>query len=55
MKTQRVIRTVRSNLKRRIFDVKVSNDSEAMAPRQSSQFKRSGVGGRLIITLAVNI
>ena len=36
-------------------DVIVCNESEALAARQSSQYKRSGVGGRLIITLAVNI
>lgn len=29
--------------------------AKAMAARQSGQFKGSGVGGRLIITLAVNI
>lgn len=44
-----------ATLKRRNFAASVSNDGEAMAARQSSQFKRSGVGGRLIITLAVNI
>lgn len=37
------------------FDVNVSNDSEALAAGLRSQFKSSGVGGRLIITLAVNI
>lgn len=37
------------------FDGNGSSDGQAMAARQSSQFKRSGVGGRLIITLAVNI
>lgn len=31
------------------------SNGRAMAARQSGQFKRSGVGGRLIITLAVNI
>lgn len=37
------------------FDANVSGDSKAMAPRQSRQFKRAGVGGRLMITPAVNI
>lgn len=55
MKTHRMKLRVRSYRKRRIFDVNVSSDGEALAARQSSQFKRSGVGGRLIITLAVNI
>lgn len=42
-------------LKAAHFDVNGSNDGEAMAARQSGQFKRSGFGWRLIITLAVNI
>lgn len=36
-------------------DVNVRKDSKALAARPSRQFKRSGVGVRLIITLAVNI
>ena len=42
-------------LKEQHFDANGSEDGEAMAARPSSQFKRSGVGGRLIITPAVNI